>query len=231
MKNIYPISIASIAVFMLLFSCEQEDRLIEHEEVYISPLYTQFEYRDTGQVDFTYQEYRLGSFLDSDEPTYLWEDWDKITSRGPAILVDIMLRFRRKCYFGLEFWADPPAEEPWTESHLKAMFQPGKIFPFGEGPGKVDLSVLNEDYGSGFDERSKSTFLETPAGQLEITKVEDYSYQPFNKEEIQGLLVHCTFAGSLGRFDYFYTSWQEDYTTPVKIQVRNGEAAFFLAYR
>ena len=127
MKNIHPISIASIAVFMLLFSCEQEDRLIEHEEVYISPLYTQFEYRDTGEVDFTYLEYRLGSFLDSDEPAYQWEDWDKITSRGPAILVDVTSGYHSKYHFGLEFWADPPAEDPWTETHLKPCFNPARF--------------------------------------------------------------------------------------------------------
>jgi len=215
----------------LLLSCEQEPRVISYEEMYISPLYTQFEYRDTGQVEFTYQEYRLGSYLDSDDPAYRWEDWDKITSRGPAILVDVMLGFRRKYYFGLEFWADPPAEEPWTEAHLKAMFQPGKVFPFGEGPGKVDLSILNKDYDFFIDERSKSTYLQTPNGQLEITKVEDYRYQVRNREEVQGLLVYCTFEGSLGRFDQVFSFWQEDFTTPVKIQVRNGEAAFFLAYR
>jgi hypothetical protein len=213
------------------FSCEKEPRLITHEELYISPLYTQFEYRDTGEVDFTYQEYRLGSFLDSDEPAYRWDDWDKITSKGPAILVDVMLGFRQKHYFGLEFWADPPAEEPWTEAHLKAMFQPGKVFAFGEGPGKVDLSILNQDYDFFSDERSKSTYLTSPTGQLEITKVEDYSYRVLNSDEVQGLLVHCTFEGLLGRFDQVFSYWQEDFTTSTELEVQNGEAAFFLAYR
>lgn len=216
----------------LLLSCEKEPRVISYEELYVSPLYTQFEYRDTGEVDFTYQEYRLGSFIDSDELVYEWNDWDKITSKGPAILVDITYDYRRRYYFGLEFWADPPAEEPWTEPHLKAMFQPGKVFPFGEGPGNVDLSVLHKAYSLSFlDERSKSTFLENPVGQLTIERVEDYRFSPPNKDEIQGLLIHCTFEGSLGRYDQVFTSWQEDFTTTTAIEVRNGEAAFFLAYR
>ncbi len=231
MKNTVLASLSLLAL-LLVVSCEKEPYLITHEEVYASPVYTQLEYQDTGEVAFTYEEYRVGRFLDSGAPAHRWQSWDKVTSRGPAILVDIYSgeRFSNLVVFGLEFWADPPADTPWTEAHLKAMFKPGRVFPFGEGRGKVDLSFAHQPPDFFEDERSKATYLAQPTGQLAITQVEDYSYTPPGRERIRGLLVHCTFEGQLGQYDLFGTYLSEDFTTEVALEVRNGAAVFFLPY-
>lgn len=231
MKNTLLSSFAGLAL-LLAMGCKKEPHLITYEEAYASPVYTQLEYRDTGEVAFTYQEYRVGKFLDSGAPAHRWQSWDKVTSRGPAVLVDIYSgeRFSNLVVFGLEFWADPPADNPWTEEHLKAMFKPGRVFPFGEGPGRVDLSFAHQPPDFFEDERSKATYLAKPTGELTITQVEDYSYMPPGRERVQGLLIHCTFEGQLGQYDLLGTFLNEDFTTEVAVEVRNGAAVFFLPY-
>lgn len=233
MKNLYYFSFAFM-IAALASNCEKEPPLITFEEVYVSPVYTQLVYRDTGQTDYTYQEYRLGSFLNSDTPAYKWNEWDKITSRGPALLVDIKERsvWGTIYRFGLEFWAAPGEEEAlWSEAHLKRMFDPGSVFSFGEGPGKVDLSFAHRDPGFFEDERSRASFLKQPGGQLSITQTEDYSYTPPGRETASGMLVHCTFEGSIGQYDQFEGAWLDDFTTNTALEIREGKATFFVAYR
>ena len=110
------------------------------------------------------------------------------------------------------------------------MFKPGRVFPFGEGPGRVDLSFAHQPPDFFEDERSKATYLAKPTGELTITQVEDYSYMPPGRERVQGLLIHCTFEGQLGQYDLLGTFLNEDFTTEVAVEVRNGAAVFFLPY-
>lgn len=232
MKNLYYFSL-TLVIAALASNCEKEPPLITFEEVYVSPVYTQFEYRDTGQVGYTLQEYRLGSFLNSDTPVYQWNEWDKVTSRGPALLVDIRERLGWNNFyrFGLEFWATPGEEALWSEAHLKKMFEPGSTFSFGEGPGKVDLSFAHRDPDFFEDERSKASFLKQPDGQLSVTQTEDYSYTSPGQETVRGMLVHCTFEGSIGQYDRFEGAWLDDFTTNTALEIREGKATFFVAYR
>lgn len=232
MKNLFHFSLVFVIV-ALASGCEKEPPLISYEEVYVSPVYTQFEFRDTSRIDFVLQEYRLGSYLEDETPRYSWDTWDKVTSRGPAILVDIMQHgpWSTTTLFGMEFWAQPAVEKPWTEAHLREMFASGKVFPFGEGPGKVDVSFqVNEPFVFS-DERSKASYLKEPVGQLEITRSENYSYTPPNRATVYGLLLHCKFTGELGQYDFRYTPWDDGFSTEVSVEIKNGEATFFVAYQ
>jgi hypothetical protein len=111
------------------------------------------------------------------------------------------------------------------------MFSAGQVYPFGSGPGRADISFAYPRAAHVKEERSRASYLEQPDGQLEIVKVEDYSYGRADGPRTDGLLVHCNFEGKLGRYDWFYDSSTENYTTDVALEVRNGEATFFLTIR
>lgn len=231
MKNLFHFSLVFVIV-ALASGCEKEPPLISYEEVYVSPVYTQFEFRDTSRVDFVLQEYRLGSYLEDETPRYSWDTWDKVTSRGPAILVDIMQQgpWSTATLFGMEFWAQPAVEKPWTAAHLKNMFEPGRVFLFGKGAGRVDVSFAHEGRITHVDQRSRASYLEEPEGQLQIVSTEDYSYLHPIEGQVEGLLVHCSFEGKLGLYDPALTPVTEHFKTDAALTLKNGTAAFLVAY-
>ncbi|WP_282777004.1 hypothetical protein [Phaeodactylibacter xiamenensis] len=216
----------------MAWSCQQEPELIIHESSYIPPLYTQLEYRDTGQIDYSAQEFRLSLPFIGDTYNYGWYDGPVTTAEGPAMQINIAhdTNWFVTYLFGFRFWADSEEESLWTAGHLKNMFEPGRVFLFGQGPGRVDLSFAHEGRITHVDQRSRASYLEEPEGQLQIVSTEDYSYLHPIEGHIEGLLVHCTFEGKLGLYDPALTPVTEHFKTDAALTLKNGTAAFLVTY-
>ncbi|WP_156825779.1 hypothetical protein [Lewinella cohaerens] len=143
----------------------------------------------------------------------------------------------RDAYYGFQFWPEEATpNQPMTKALVEEFFALGNNFSFGEGAGKVDVS-LRLPIGGPYEELqvSKSSFLNTPIGQLTIIEMEDYSYtekKSVTEEIITGKLIRCTLEGQIGRYDRSVDSsdgmpWFE---TDEVVEIANAECVFFVEY-
>lgn len=225
-----------LLVACLSSSCEKDETIAADQKPgYASPLHTAFELQDTGQAAPLALEYRLGSFKNTDAPMYNWEEGGLWSSIAPAAFTTTIRDYSSydvpTPLFSLTFRAlDVLENDYWWQEKASILFSEGKVYPFGEGPGQVDVSAVFMPFSTTDNKPSKASYLINPEGELHITKIEDYSYQDYFGEWTEGKLIHCTFWGKLGKYDRdaHLSSGEMKFRTEVPLALSNGTAVFFI---
>ncbi|MEM1215725.1 MAG: hypothetical protein AAGJ82_08585 [Bacteroidota bacterium] len=139
--------------------------------------------------------------------------------------------------YGFQFWPTAATpDEVMSKASVEGFFAPGNRFSFGEGEGKVDVS-LRLPIGGPYGELrpSKSSYLAAPEGELTITAMEDYTFTEkigVTARTVTGKLVHYTLAGQLGYYDLSADTadgmpWFE---TNEIVEITAAEGVFFVAF-
>jgi hypothetical protein len=79
---------------------------------------------------------------------------------------------------------------------------------------------------------SQTVFLYEPYGELNIKKIEEYTmqYRSSPEEVLRGKRITCVFEGGIGIYKPQPSVDAVSYTD-VAIDLRNGEAVFFIPYK
>lgn len=222
-------------VFLLLccaLACQKDEIITSYEQIYVSPLHVRFELQDTGQTAPITYLFEPRIIQDTDTLLYYWKElgkWDSGFS-PPEQFVWIYEPWEAMAFY-LRF---QPAESiqraRWLEERVSFLFQVGRVYPFGTGPGKVDVGVVLGEPSPLNDLTSKASFLTYQQGELLITDVVPYRYQNRFGDWIEGHLIHCNFEGKLGRYDEegVQLAGQENFKTTVQVDIRHGKAIFFI---
>lgn len=205
-----------------------------------APFYFRFEVKDTISEEYQFVNYTLGdSVLIFD---HLDTGYHQLTWRNRIDGVNGTYYFRtglsdmrfgsiiREDLFGFGFAI--PGLEPGkipTRAMVEDFFYPGRSIPFGLGPEKVNALLRLQIGNPAFSFPCQTVFLYEPYGELQIQGVEDYEiqYRTWPEETRKGKRITCSFEGGIG------AEWR--LLSPIPntdraIDLRNGEAAFFIPY-
>lgn len=240
----YSYYLGLIFLFFSLSSCDQENYLDIETNYDTTPLQIKGAYQGPDEADFVDFQIDIGTPDDSILEQYFY--WNADVSEGqlgPTLIVGAytsLPTFDPVSYFGMQFWSDQlPADRQWTREELEQFFAPGNVFELGQGPGLVDVSFRYpgvDDFGSLDEISSKSSFLENPAGQLVVTKVEEYHFTgprlPQNFGTIyDGKLISCLVNAEVG-LNRSTPNWRNtgSLATDEVLALREVEVTFFVSY-
>lgn len=233
-----------LLLLISLWSCQKESVEIQ-KTVEATPFYFRMEARDTMHEAFQPVDYTLGQngYIYNPEngseyvfPLICGQD---LAYRGDQLVLqtgiysgDDNIYGRDFPLFGFEF-ALPglqPGRLP-ARALLEEYFTVGRSFEAGLGPDKVNLLMRMQIDNPVMTFPSQSVYLYEPTGKLTIIAVEDYTYEyqmpPYGM--LRGKRVTCQFEGAIGRYNVG-NHWDEFPNTDVAVEIRNGEAAFFVQY-
>jgi len=206
-----------------------------------TPFYFRFEVKDTISEDYQYVDYTLGDsvwisgFFDTAYYRLaLRHRMETIngTYYFRTGLTEIRSGICREDIFGFGFAI--PGLEPGkipSKTIIEDFFRTGRSIPFGLGPEKVN-AILRLQIGNPASYiPSQTVFLYEPYGELLIQEVEDYEmqYHTSPEEVRRGKRITCTFEGGIGVYAPQPSVDAVSYTD-VAIDLRNGEAVFFMPY-
>lgn len=167
-----------------------------------------------------------------------WESEIRDSEEGPSLFTGAMSRESgADPLFGLQFWPeDLAAGEGLSQAAIDTYFVPGRVFEAGRGAGKVELYVRLPRETGVMENASRASYMLPYElnGDLEITGAEPYEYEVAPGRFIAGRRVTCWFSLFLvGHYDIRTAmdngapglNWED-----LNVKVRNGEAAFFVAY-
>lgn len=138
----------------------------------------------------------------------------------------------------LMFWPNfPLGQDLPTLDELSELFEVGRTYPFGYGPGRVNLGYrIPKDSLTTF-RLSYASFLAEPAGELRITETEvtEFLNIPENVGGTsRGLAVTFSFSGRVGVYDHDQwlgtgTFQLNEFLVDQEVNIR-GEGRFFTAF-
>lgn len=204
--------------------------------------YFRFEVKDTVSEDYQYVDYTLGDSVwasDLLDSSYYYLTWrNELEDINGIYYFQTGLSDRRfgslftGSVFGFGF--SIPGLEPGkipTQEMVEGFFYPGRSIPFGLGLEKVNALLRLQIGNSGFLRTSQTAFLYEPYGELTILDIEEYTmqYRTFPEEVRRGKRITCTFEGGIGLYAPQLSVDAVSYTD-IAIDLRNGEAVFFIPY-
>ncbi|WP_367388074.1 hypothetical protein [Lewinella sp. LCG006] len=239
----YSYYLGLIFLFFSLSSCDQENYLDIETNYDTTPLQIKGAYQGPDEADFVDFEINIGK-LDVNHQYLYWGADVSEGELGPTLIAGVYTSantwYGSVRYFGLQFWSDQlPANRRWTSAELEQFFAPSNVFELGQGPGLVDIAYRYpgvENTGTLDDISSKSSFLESPAGQLVITKVEEYQFTGIRLAQnspptYDGKLVSCLINAEVGLNRNTPTQGNTvSLVTDEVLTLRNVEVTFFVSY-
>ncbi len=227
------------ALTLSVFACEKTEQPKPATTVIEPQVFIRGEIREPEQSDFVPFDITVGK---KDEPLrfLFWGGYVSESELGGEVYIGgaYSSNVTGRPYWGLQLWQDVPSEKGvWTQEQIESIFEPGTVFPFGKGAGKVDLLLrvpLDSVYNS--NNCSRPSYLADPEGALEVIGLEPLDYELFTigNNHSYGMLVHCVFSGQLGRHDYIADGADGNpnfYQTDDVVELRNGELTFYIEYR
>ena len=227
-------------LFLLLLcsACHPTDELELLVEQDLTPLFVSGQIKGPDEAAFS--DFRIDfSTIDALTQTSSWHGNVSEGELGSTYLFrhfDTSLPFISSD-FGLQFWsATLPSDRDWTPEELDAFFSIGTQFDFGQGPGKVEISLHLPLGGPYQRELSRPSFLADPQGSLEIVSVSDYEYQLLLGGAVPrsfGKLIQARFSGQIGLYDQEADYWDGDtnfFQPDEVVELRDCELVFYLEY-
>jgi hypothetical protein len=207
-----------------------------------APFYFRFEVKDTILEDYQYVDYTLGDSIwvsDFRDTSYHYLTWRNELEDINGIyyfqtgLSDMRFGspFTESIFgFGFSIPGLEPGKIP-TQEMVEGFFYPGRTIPFGLGPEKVNALLRLPIGNPAFLLPSQTVFLYEPYGELNIKKIEEYTmqYRSSPEEVLRGKRITCVFEGGIGIYVPQPSVDAVSYTD-VAIDLRNGEAVFFIPY-
>jgi hypothetical protein len=239
------LSYPGLMIFLLcLQSCDQENYLDIEKNYDTESLQIKGAYQGPDEASFVDFQINIGTPDDSIfEQFFYWNADVSQGELGATLIVGAytsVSTFDPVSYFGLQFWSDQlPADRRWTPEELEQFFAPGNVFELGEGPSLVDVSFRYpgvDDFGSLDEISSKSSFLENPAGQLVVTRVEEYQFTGTRLSQTRGTvydgkLISCLVNAEVG-LNRSTPNWRNtgSLATDEVVALREVEVTFFVSY-
>ncbi len=232
-----------LMLFLAILSCTtcQEPTLEVRMTQQRDSFYFRFEVKDTISEDYQYVDYTLGDSIwisDRFDTAYHYITWhnqlENINSTYyfQTGVSEVRSFSVSEPLFGFGFAI--PGLEPGkipSEAILEDFFYPGRSIPFGLGPEKVNALLRLQIGNPAFGLPSQTVFLYEPYGELVIQEVEDYEmqYRTWPEEVRRGKRITSTFEGGIGVYAPQPSVDAVSYTD-IAIDLRNGEAVFFMPY-
>lgn len=227
-------------LLLLLTACEPEIAAPSEVERSspVTSLVTDIKYTDT--VELRTISFETGERPIGEDRNHLFTGANYLIGELGATLIIAggQSLYYLKNQYVLQFWSDLlPGNQAWTAAELVDYFEPGKVFPFGEGVGKVDVGVHLPRRVPGDLKLSKASYLENPSGELIVETIEDYEYFLYglypSTLKSYGKLISCSFSGTVGRYDNIAdeADGNNDYfETDEVVELLNGKVTFYVEY-
>jgi hypothetical protein len=237
MKNYNLILLLSL-ISMLNVACEKEDKFVPEVQFSIeSDLFASGELRETGEDDFAPFYIGIGD-TNTEIGHIFWQSGFSEGQLGSTLIIGVYPTelITTTPLFGLQFWSDQfPTDQDWTAGEMSDFFAPGTTFEFGQGPDKVELSLLLPIGGPYAPGPSRSSYLVDPVGSLTVTSIEDFNYPIATRpgESRYGMIIRATFSGQIGRYDSLADQADGNpnvFITDEVVELQNGEVAFYVNY-